>query len=131
LIVVDTNVLCYLALPGESSELAHRLYARDPQWCAPLLWIAELRNVLAGQVRRKSVTLETAVVIALRLETVMRGREFKVRSDDVLSLASRSGCTAYDCEFVALAKELRVALVTSDKQVLTAFPDVARSLATA
>ncbi len=42
------------------------------------------------------------------------------------------GCIrpAYDCEFVALARDLNVPLVTSDKQVLTQFPDVATSLAT-
>lgn len=39
-----------------------------------------------------------------------------------------SGCTAYDCEFVVLAKDLDVKLITLDRAVLKAFPDVARSL---
>jgi hypothetical protein len=34
------------------------------------------------------------------------------------------------CEFVALAKDLNLPLVTADKQILTQFPDVAVSLAT-
>jgi len=45
----------------------------------------------------------------------------------VLELAVRSRCTAYDCEFVALAKQLGVPLVTSDRQVLAAFPETAVS----
>jgi predicted nucleic acid-binding protein len=51
-----------------------------------------------------------------------------VSSEKVLELAGESGCTAYDCEFVALAQELGVALVTTDKQVLKAFPKIAVSL---
>lgn len=43
----------------------------------------------------------------------------------VLSLALDSGCSAYDCEFVWLARDLRVPLVTADRQVLGTFPDIA------
>jgi len=43
----------------------------------------------------------------------------------VLGLAAQSGCTAYDCEFVALAADLGTRLVTADRRVLAAFPDIA------
>jgi predicted nucleic acid-binding protein len=36
----------------------------------------------------------------------------------LMGLASQSGCVAYDCKFVTLAKGLRVPLVTMDRQVL-------------
>ncbi len=38
-----------------------------------------------------------------------------------------AGCSAYDCEFVVLARELRVRLVTFDTEVLQSFPDTADS----
>ena len=39
-----------------------------------------------------------------------------------------SGCTAYDCEFVALADVHQVPLVTVDRRILKAFPKLAISL---
>jgi len=50
-----------------------------------------------------------------------------VTSQQVLGLAIRSRCSAYDCEFVALAQDLRVPFVTADRQVLVAFPSIAVS----
>ena len=43
----------------------------------------------------------------------------------VLGLAENSRCSAYDCEFVALAQELNVKLVTSDSLILKEFPVLA------
>jgi predicted nucleic acid-binding protein len=41
-------------------------------------------------------------------------------------LAARSACSAYDCEFVALARDLDVRLVTADRR-LRGLPDTAIS----
>ncbi len=46
-------------------------------------------------------------------------------SRSVLDLIHDSPCSAYDCEYVALAIHLGTNLVTMDKQVLRAFPNVA------
>jgi predicted nucleic acid-binding protein len=46
----------------------------------------------------------------------------------VLSLTNASACSAYDCEFVALAKQLNVKLITPDKKILSEFPDHAFSI---
>jgi predicted nucleic acid-binding protein len=128
MIVVDTNVLAYLWLPGDHTMAAERLLKRDPDWNAPLLWRSEFRNVLAGCLRRGDVTLETALQIADGAEGQMRGREYSVPSAQVLSRVEESECSAYDCEFVVLADELGVSLVTSDEKLLKSFPAVARAL---
>lgn len=131
MIVVDTYVIAYLWLPGVRTAAAERLLKTDPDWNAPLLWRSEFRNVLAGYLRRRDVKLETALQIAEGAEELMRGREFSVPSAQVLARAEESGRSAYDCEFVVLAEELGVSLVTSDEKLVKSFPSVARSLAAA
>jgi len=128
MIVVDTNVLAYLWLPGDRTAQAERLLRRDPDWNAPLLWRSEFRNVLAGCLRRGDVKLETALQIADEAEGQMRGREFSVPSAQVLARVEASDCSAYDCEFVVLAEELGVLLITSDAKLLRSFPAVVRPL---
>ena len=125
MIVVDTNVTAYLWLPGELTEAAERLLGDDADWAVPLLWRSEFRSVLAGAVRRKLCKLERAGAIAQAAEDHFSGREFPVQSIEVLRLADESGCSTYDCEFVALARTLGVRLVTNDREVLRAFPSIA------
>jgi predicted nucleic acid-binding protein len=58
----------------------------------------------------------------------MAEREYTVPSASVLGLVPNSSCSAYDCEFVALAKQLSVKLVTEDKRILAEFPEIAVAL---
>ena len=127
MIVTDTNLLVYLYIRGQRTEQAEAVLVRDPAWIAPLLWRSEFRNTLAGLVHRRDVDLDDAVRIAHDAERRMGGAEFSVASQLVLQLAIRSRCSAYDCEFVALAQDLRVPFVTADRQVLVAFPSTAVS----
>jgi predicted nucleic acid-binding protein len=127
-IVADTNVIAYLLLPSPFTGLAERLYAQDPEWIAPTLWRSEFRNVLSLYVRRGLLTLGQAMALQDEADDLMRGNAYDVVSADVLSLASDSGCSAYDCEFVALARSVSVTLVTADRRLAQAFPQYARTL---
>ena len=129
MIVVDTNVIAYFWIPGVDTLRAEQLLRRAPEWSAPILWRSEFRSVLAGTLRRGRVDRDAAVRIAEAAEDQLRGREFAVASERVLDAVAESRCSAYDCEFVALARELGVDLVTTDRRILADFPDVARSLA--
>jgi predicted nucleic acid-binding protein len=59
---------------------------------------------------------------------LMQDREYEIASHQVLSLVITSTCSAYDCEFIALAKDLDVPLITVDRQILSQFPEIAVSL---
>jgi predicted nucleic acid-binding protein len=127
-IVVDTNIIGYLYLNSERSKQAEQGLRKDPQWSAPLLWRSEFRNVLVSYIRKQLLSLQAAEEIMEEAMNLMIGQEYEVVSSRVLNLAARSSCSAYDCEFVALAQDLGVPLVTVDKQVFEQFPDIAVSL---
>ena len=127
MIVTDTNLLVYLYVHGQGTTQAEAVLVRDSAWAAPLLWRSEFRNTLVALVRRREISLDDAVRIAHDAERRMEGAEFSVASQIVLQLANRSRCSAHDCEFVALAQDLRVPFVTADRQVLAAFPTTAVS----
>jgi predicted nucleic acid-binding protein len=124
-IVVDTNVLVYLLLPGEHTEQAERILRRDPVWAAPLLWRSEFRNVLAVYMRQGRLSLDQALQLMDNAELLLQGREYTVSSVRVLSLVAGTRCSAYDGEFVALAQDLGLSLVTSDARLLAEFPATA------
>lgn len=125
MIVVDTNTLAYLYLPTAQTDDVVALLHKDSAWAAPLLWRSEFRNVLIAYVRRGLIDGDTALAIQLQAEQQMAESEYSVTSADVLTLAAETECSAYDCEFVSLAKSLGVKLITSDKKVIKHFPETA------
>lgn len=128
MIVVDTNIIGYLFLTSNKSTLAEQVLLKDSIWTAPLLWRSEMRNVLAHYIRNDLLPLEDAQEIMKAAVDLMQGHEFEVTSNQVLELVSVSTCSAYDCEFVALARDLKVSLVSADRQILKDFSDTTVSL---
>jgi predicted nucleic acid-binding protein len=127
LIVADTNLIAYQFIEGPLSEDAHRVRGRDADWYAPPQWQSEFLNVLWLSIRRTTISAalaDQAYVEAATLIQTTKRPHFRA----VLGLAIESGCSPYDCEFVALAQATRVPLVTNDQKVLAAFPDVAVSI---
>ena len=130
MIVVDSNVVAYFYIHGEHSRSAVQAFERDSEWVAPPLWRSEMRSVLAQYIRLGRLSLDQAQAAMRAAEGLLDGHEHQPTSDRVLALAAASGCTAYDCEFVATAQALDVMLVTVDRQLLLQFPRVAVSLET-
>ena len=128
MIVTDTNIIAYLLLEGTNTSKAKAAFQKDPDWIAPILWKSEFRNVLALYMRKQLLDITTAGIIMEEAERFMQGGEYTVPSLDILSIAESSGCTAYDCEYIALAHEFNIPLVTTDKKLLSSFPNTALSL---
>ena len=128
MIVADSNVLASLYLPGEFTDAAERLLESDSDWHAPILWRSEFRNILAGGLRRGSLAFEQAQALQCEAESLLDGAEHEPDSRRVLELVQGSECSAYDCEFVALAETLGTRLVTMDGKLLKTFPNIAKPL---
>jgi len=121
-IVADTNTVAYFIIPGDRTEQALAAFQKDSDWIAPLLWRSEFRNVLAVSLHNNYISIQQAIEYMEKAEHLMNGIGYAVNSSRVLNLALTSGCTAYDCEFVALAQDLGIPLVTSDQKLLETFP---------
>ena len=127
MIVADTNLIVYLFITGDQTSLAQKVLHQDPHWIVPPLWQSEFRNVLAAYIRRGMTLFEAKQIMADALQTLEK-RQLIPSHEKILDLIANSDCTAYDCEFVALARQLEIQLVTADKQLLVRFPDCAISL---
>ena len=125
MIVVDTNLIAFLYIEGPSNQAARRVVLRDPDWVAPVLWRSEFRNTLIKCFRGGLIGRDEAHGIMADAESTMLFNEYDLASDDVLELAAETGCSAYDAEFVVLAKELGIPLVTLDRELLEKFPGTA------
>jgi len=125
MIVVDVNVLAYCWIPGPRTAADRRVLHKDPDWRLPMLWRSEMRNILVRYLRREQLSFDQALLAIRTLERRYRDSEYLPGSETVLKRAQSSGCSAYDCEYAALAYELNVPLITEDQALLQAFPDIA------
>ena len=125
MIVVDTDVVAAFWIRGPRTAAALRARRRDADWAAPPLWRSEFRSVLRQYLARDLIGYAEAIWLADKAERSMRGREGDVETAAVLKLVDRTGHSAYDCEYVALAEAEGARLVTGDRAVARLFPDVA------
>lgn len=125
MIVVDANILAKLLISPGDPRVEQNVYHKDQEWIGPPILRSEFRNLLATSLRKRSLDINAALFFMEEAEELLGENEFPVSSVGVLSLAARSGCTAYDCEYVALAMDLGIPLVTRDREILAAFPAVA------
>ncbi|HKL15444.1 MAG TPA: type II toxin-antitoxin system VapC family toxin [Balneolaceae bacterium] len=125
MIVVDTNVIAGMWVPNDTEEQIYKVLRKDSDWIAPLLWRSEFRNVLSVYLRKNIFNFSTVLLALEEAENLMKAGEFEVNSTQVMSLVFSSSCSAYDCEFVALANDLAIPLVTFDEKIVREYPDIA------
>ncbi len=125
MIVVDTNVMVRLVVGGEDGAAAAGLLRRDADWTAPAILVSELRNVLVGFVRRDALTPDQAMAMMDDAALVLGDRIANVISSEVVDVALDCDLSAYDAEFVVLARNLGAPLATLDQAILRGAPDVA------
>jgi predicted nucleic acid-binding protein len=126
-IAVDSHLLWYTVHDSEFTDLAARVASVDARWVAPPLWRSELRNTVAGYIRRGQLGVDQAITAVERASALLSAEPIP-ETAAVLALVVTSRCTAYDLEYVAVAQSLGVQLVTNDRQILDSFPGIAVSL---
>ena len=70
-------LLIQMWLPtGVYTTYAERTLNKDNEWAAPILWRSEFRNILAGYIRRKNLTIDMAIQLIEHAEKQMKSREY-------------------------------------------------------
>ncbi|HEX5760801.1 MAG TPA: type II toxin-antitoxin system VapC family toxin [Thermoanaerobaculia bacterium] len=128
MIVADANVVAYLILKGDNNELARAVYFADPEWHLPALWRHEYLNVLVSAIRFRKTPLATAESAWEQARALFASAEHEVEPKAAMALAVRYGISAYDAQYVALAEQLDVTLVTQDGPLRSACPERAISM---
>jgi predicted nucleic acid-binding protein len=127
MIVVDSSVICGFVISSDAYHAgAVACRDRDPEWHAPFLSHTEFRSVAAGYLRKGEplATLMEAGALA-----VMSVQAHHPTDAEVFSVLGTSALSAYDAEYVALAQRLHCKLITTDKEVLKCYPELAVRLA--
>lgn len=122
MIVVDVNVIAYLLIAGEKTAEARVVRERDPDWIVPDLWRDEFLNILATYVRQGGTSLEQAKKLFISAVDLFEGKESPGGSTATLELAERYQLSAYDAQYLAVAVEFSVKLITEDKSLLRSVP---------
>ena len=125
MIAVDVNTIAYHWFISPHSNAIKELFSKDSDWVAPALWRSEFRNILANQIRFQKLALLDALEIWSGAEKMMKKKELPTNTSSVLILVAESNCSAYDCEYIAIARHFNVNLITYDKQLIKEFPDIA------
>ena len=128
MIVVDTNVVAYAYIQGDSTKLAHKVREADPQWRLPTLWRHEFLNVLSVYVVQGGCRLEQALILWKSAVGNLGPCEHIVNMTAALKMACEYKIAAYDAQFIVLARTLGVLCVTEDASLLKKFPGTAVSM---
>lgn len=118
MIVIDSNIIAYLMIPSDRTKEIEKLLLKDSEWITPLLWRSEFRNILTLYMKQSQMSLILAEQTIARAENLLSEREYGVLSSDVLVLTYEKSLSAYDAEYVVLAINFGVPLITVDKKLL-------------
>lgn len=123
MIVVDANVVAYLVIDGDRTPLAEAVWELDPDWRLPSLWQHEILNTLATYAKAGGADLEEIERIWYSARIRLSAGEHEVDLPHALELAVLNRVSAYDAQYVTLARRLDVPLITEDRRLRQSFPD--------
>lgn len=126
MIIVDTNaVFHFFASKKQEGQDMKNVYELDKHWIVPYLFWYELLNVFCSQIKYASMTLERAQELYEMVRVFFYDRVYSSNPQKVLNIAVESECSVYDCEFVAIAIDFGIPLITYDKKILKTFSNIA------
>jgi len=125
MIVVDTNVIAYMLIPNEKyNQVAISLYEKDKNWIAPSLWCYEFLSILTLYQRKEIINSDGCKLLYKKALEIVETRNL-LNINQIFHVIENCTLSAYDCNFIAVAKENSLPLITEDKKILNEFPSIA------
>lgn len=120
MIVVDTSVVVQLLVDSVDTALVRELALADGDWKAPSLWRAEFLNVLATQWKAGGMSSELMLDLGDQASAFKGLSEHEPSAESVLRTVIEYRISAYDAQFLALARTFHVPLLSLDKKLIRA-----------
>jgi len=127
-IVVDSNIIAARNLTSALTPQAKQVEHKDPVWIVPCLWRYEFQNILASAIKAKQITLEQALNVWQKVSGILMENESEPPAARVIELVAHYGITAYDGQFIALARDMDILCVTEDQELQGKFPGIVVSM---
>lgn len=128
MIVADTNIVVYLLTDCPQRTMATWVREIDSDWCLPFLWRHEWLNVLSNLARQGYIKKSDSALLWHNAIRLFSSGEQSVKMVDALEIAIEHNVSAYDAQYIALAKESAVPCITEDRRLIKTFPHVAISM---
>ncbi len=128
MIVVDSTIIAARILTSALTSKAKQVEEKDPVWIVPVLWRYEFQNILATSIKARQITAYHAWDVWQRVSDILVENESEPSPAKVIDLIAQYGITAYDGQFIALAMEMEVPLITEDRELRGKFPRFAVSM---
>ena len=127
MIVVDSSVISFLFLEGELTESVKELHRIDSEWITPPILNHEMLNILAvvGTADQAGAPMEE---IWRDIRALLGSRQQVPDPLRSLHLAIELKISGYEAQYVALAQQLNMPLVTEEQRLLEQLPDLCLSI---
>ena len=116
-IVVDSSVVAYLLIEGELTEVVRELYQVDSEWVTPPILNHEMLSILAA-VGAEENSSHSVEVIWRDIRALLGARQQVPDPVNSLRLAIELGISGYDAQYLSLAQQLNLPLITGETRLL-------------
>lgn len=128
-ILVDANIVVYLLLKTDKTEKARQLFEQCSRWVSESFMPIELTSAFLTAVRMNEITAkQAAFCLEQALELFPPVNLLKANHYRTMEMAIKYKTSAYDARYLVIAQELGTRLVTNDKPLRKAAPELTMSL---
>lgn len=128
MLVADNTLLCHFFLRSDLEDLARQVRDKDGDWIVPHLWKSEFANAIVKAHWACPDPLELYYRAWDSACAVMEPCERPVDFHETVRLGTEHHISAYDAQYVYLARKFAIPLITEDSRLHRAFPTIAMSM---